>query len=314
MGRKHRTLHALFACCATWGVPQDPPEASVRHLANAGVLLQSGNSRVAVDFPFTGGFDWAVWPTESQIGAWLRREAPFDRLDAVVFTHDHLDHFDPGLVAQGLALRPETVLVGTTRVLQRVREAAAAPLRNPMFEARAGQPIQLKGLGILPLKAPHARYWDIHPVTKQRVIYDDGYIHSAYHITLGGYSFLHGGDAHQIDLPPGTTADLLLLTRGVVRGLGLPAVKELHQRMGAQHTALIHLGPTEWKTLEVAIQSEKDWLSAFTERDLSIVLSPKSHPTRNLPPSKVVPKARLPVPATEPAPGPGHPAEAGHLR
>jgi L-ascorbate metabolism protein UlaG (beta-lactamase superfamily) len=234
---------------------------------------------VVIDFPFSGTFDWCISPTEAQIQALLKREAPFEQVDAFVFTHDHVDHFDPTLVARCLAVRPEMALVGTTRVLQRVREAAGAPLSDLVFEARAGEPIQLKDLRILPLKAPHARYWDIDPVTKQRVTFDDGYIHSAYRITLGGFSFLHGGDAHQISLPPGTTADLLLLDRGVVRGLGLPALKELHQRLGARHTALIHLGPAEGVSMQAAIQSESAWLSAFTGRNLTISLPLKGSVT-----------------------------------
>jgi L-ascorbate metabolism protein UlaG (beta-lactamase superfamily) len=242
-------------------------EVSVRSLANDAVLVWNGTTRVVVDFPFAGRFDWCVSPTETQIQALLERQPPFESVDVFLFTHDHVDHFDPVLTAKALEAHPRAVLVGTTLVLQRVREAGGGRLKSVSFEALEGNAIETAGLKIQVLKAPHARYWDIDPATGKQVTKDDGYVHRAYLVTMAGISFLHGGDAVEIALPDEAAADFILLDRGILRAKGMEFLSGLHRRLGARRTALTHAGPAEFATLKSLVEKESVWLSAVTERD-----------------------------------------------
>jgi beta-lactamase class A len=269
--------------------------AVLHYLANDGMVLESGSHRVVIDFPFSGTFSWCVSPSEAQIQALLERKPPFETVDLFLFTHDHVDHFDPLLVKKALAAHPEAALAGTTRVLDRLRKENGAPISNPLFEAQAGRPFEWKELNIEPLKAPHARYWDIDPATGKRVTYDDGYIHIAYHVAMNGFSFVHGGDAQDIAFPAEMKTDLLLLDRGFIRNKGLPALKELRQRLGAPRTVLMHLGPAEINPIKPLIAAESEWLSALTERDQVIAMDPAAAPCPGLVPPGPKPELYLPV-------------------
>lgn len=252
----------------------NPAVPSLHYLANDGMRLQAGQTCVVFDFPFSGSFSWCVSPAEEQIRALLDRQAPFESVDLFLFTHDHVDHFDPALVVKALAAHPEAALAGTGLVLKRVREAGADRLPNRLFEARPGECIEWRGVQLFPLTARHARYWDIDPATGQKVIRDDGYVHVAYLVKMKDFSAVHGGDAVQIAFPEKCTVDLLLLDRGVLRATGMEALQALHRRLGAQRTVLMHIGPAEQAALASTALAESGWLTALLERNQLVTLAP----------------------------------------
>ena len=244
-----------------------PDALTVYFLANEGVLISGGGHRAVVDFPYFLNEDWCQTPKEEQIQALVTAKTPFERIDVFLFTHDHVDHFDPELVRRTLVSHPDAAVIGTAKVLKRLREQAEGTLKNPMFLAEAGNSIEFGAVRIDVLKAPLARYWDIDPVTGEKKTYDDGYVHVAYRVQLGGRSFVHGGDATDIAFTEGMKADLLLLDRGMLKALGMDALKALHDRLGASRTALMHISPRQTELIGKLIVGQESWLSALTEAD-----------------------------------------------
>ncbi len=270
-------MQALGSSIVRAGEPGSISPVTAQYLANEGVLIRTEKRHVIFDFPFSGKFDWCISPEDTQIQALLLRHSPFESVDAFIFTHDHVDHFDPALVVKALEAHSEATLVGTSLVLKRVREAGGGHLKNPMFEAQPGNDITWNDIRIQVMKAPHARYWDIDPATGKRVIYDDGYVHVAYLLTLEGVSVVHGGDAHDITFPQKCSAALLMLDRGYIDKKGQPALMDLHRRLQAQRTVLMHIGPSEMASMRALAQKESAWLSAFTEKDQIITLTRAKH-------------------------------------
>jgi L-ascorbate metabolism protein UlaG (beta-lactamase superfamily) len=73
----------------------------------------------------------------------LNREAPFERIDLMLVSHDHPDHITADMAFQVLSNHPETVLVVNDRALTGIRERvpdvkpkAYVIMHNPVNDVR----------------------------------------------------------------------------------------------------------------------------------------------------------------------------------
>jgi len=242
----------------------------IQYIANEGFLLKMKGKKVVIDMPFDGaGLSWCEGPSPETIKRLTQAVPPFNAIDAFVFTHDHVDHFNPELVKQCLLSNPKAALIGTHLVLKRVKEIPGKELGNPMFEAVAGSKIEWAGLAITVLSAPHAPYGDIDPKTGIREIKRDGYVHVAYLISDGHTQILHGGDALDIHFSASGDKDkyiaLALFDRGILRALGIEGLKKLKAEWKIKKVGLMHLNPDNIEPIRTMIKDQGDWLMAFSQ-------------------------------------------------
>lgn len=178
---------------------QAPSGVTVTFLANEGVLLSGGGSRVLIDGLFLSyGPEFAV-PAESTQSALARAAVPFDSVDLVLVTHRHGDHFHPAPVAAHLRANPRAGLVTSRQVIDSLRSLPAGralpaarlvsrtlPPGDRRRSVVNGIPVELLGL-------PHAGG------RRQRHVEHLGYI-----VEIGGRRVLHVGDAElsEVTLAP----------------------------------------------------------------------------------------------------------------
>jgi glyoxylase-like metal-dependent hydrolase (beta-lactamase superfamily II) len=96
-----------------------PPTVDVTFLANEGVLLSAGETRVVIDGLFQPYKTYAVMPAADR----ERIEAsqpPFDGIDLVLVSHMHGDHFHAESVARHLRHNPQATLVTSGQVVAEV--------------------------------------------------------------------------------------------------------------------------------------------------------------------------------------------------
>lgn len=93
-------------------------------LANAGVLLRYGGVTMLLDGLYgSGGHPFSVLPPQTRQKLFAG-EAPFDRIDYLLFTHAHPDHFSPEMTLEYLRCRKvKGVFLPDTRA---VRESGLA--------------------------------------------------------------------------------------------------------------------------------------------------------------------------------------------
>ena len=94
-------------------------------IANAGVLVSSGERKVLIDALFDKPNPEYRAPSPDVLEKIMAGEAPFDGIDLVLVTHDHPDHFDATLAARYMERNSGPILVAPADAVAEMRKAAA---------------------------------------------------------------------------------------------------------------------------------------------------------------------------------------------
>jgi L-ascorbate metabolism protein UlaG (beta-lactamase superfamily) len=97
---------------------------TLRYVANAGVLLSYGGGRFLIDAPIRDGISPYATSSVDERSRLERARPPYDRVDAILVTHWHEDHFSAEAVAAHLSNNARALLVSSPEVVERVRVIA----------------------------------------------------------------------------------------------------------------------------------------------------------------------------------------------
>ncbi|MCI8559371.1 MAG: MBL fold metallo-hydrolase [Lachnospiraceae bacterium] len=103
---------------------------TIRHTANAGVLINIGRNSLGVDL-FSRDPEGLYPDTPAQLKAELLDEIERGHIEALLFTHGHGDHFCPEDAAEALKRNPNLAVISTDEVIGLLR--AAAPLGKRLY-------------------------------------------------------------------------------------------------------------------------------------------------------------------------------------
>lgn len=98
---------------------------SLNYVANMGVLVGSGGTRVLVDALFDKPNPDYRAPEPEVLDKIIKGEAPYDGVRLALVTHNHPDHFAAGVAVRFLESRPETVLVAPADAVAEMRKAVS---------------------------------------------------------------------------------------------------------------------------------------------------------------------------------------------
>lgn len=207
---------------------------TVEYLANEGVLVSAADRAVLIDGLFGDGL--AEYPVvEPAVRDSLERAVGrFGKIDAVLVTHVHRDHFDAPAVARHLAANPDARLVAPAQALDTLRAktgGSGAPLeRIHVLRLEPGETVRLEIDGI-EIRAVGL----VHPPSRNDPVELVGY-----RIDIGGVGIAHVGDAspEPDELAPLGDVDLLLAPWWVLTG---PRGAERVGAIGARRSAAFHL-------------------------------------------------------------------------
>lgn len=96
----------------------------IRYVANAGVMVAMEEAKVLIDAPIRDGIPPYATSSAEERARLEGALDPYDRVDAILVTHWHEDHFSPDAVAAHLTRNARAVLVSSPEVVQRVRTVA----------------------------------------------------------------------------------------------------------------------------------------------------------------------------------------------
>ncbi len=165
------------------------PGLSIRYIANEGVLISSGAKKVLIDGLHREYKPAYAFPPADLLSALETARPPYDKINLLLVSHVHLDHFHPVSIALHLKNNPKAALVSSEQVVGEVAKSFAdyAKIKPQIkqvtpvwkeFVELDHDGIKLKILGLR------------HGGERFRWIQNLGHI-----IEIGGKKLLHIGDA-----------------------------------------------------------------------------------------------------------------------
>ncbi|HKA91192.1 MAG TPA: MBL fold metallo-hydrolase [Haliangiales bacterium] len=167
------------AACATRPAVRDG--LRITYVANEGVLLDAGATRVLIDGLHGEYKGYAALPAAPR-EALETAAPPWGGISVVLVSHRHADHFDPGSVARFLARSPDAVLATSEEVVALLPAEARARARASPWQVGRSQTETIAGAKITFLGLGHGD----HPPQIQNL----GHL-----VEIGGATVLHVGDA-----------------------------------------------------------------------------------------------------------------------
>ena len=214
----------------------------ITYVANEGVLISSGGRQVLIDGLHREYETYAVMPAaeRERIEA---AKAPFDKIDLILVSHRHLDHFHPESVGLHLKHNPKTMLVSSQQVVGEVEKhfkdyeaikarvtGATPPLKERVAMKAAGVDFEILGLG--------------HGSGRHGSIQNLGHV-----IKLGGKKLLHVGDAdtsaeifEKFNLDEEGIDIAFLPYWFLLGGAGQAVIRE---HIKPKHIIAVHISPSE---------------------------------------------------------------------
>jgi L-ascorbate metabolism protein UlaG (beta-lactamase superfamily) len=245
-------LALVFACGPTETLPETAPppprpnaSAGLRatYLANEGVLLEAGETRIIIDGlhrPYEPEYATLAEPARNAIE---HAAPPWEGIDLLLVSHRHGDHFHPEAVGRHLARAPGTLLVssaqvadelasnysGFSRVSARVTSLGWAPGRSETRQFE-GAVVTFFGLS--------------HGTGTMATMQNFGHL-----IEIGGSTALHVGDAEPtaenfapFNLPA-RKIDVAFLPWWFLVKAGPLAV--VRSQIAPKRIVAVHIGPAE---------------------------------------------------------------------
>lgn len=169
--------------------------AVIRYIGTDGFLIQAGSKTVLVDGLVRNPWGYTNTP-ERALALMKAQQPPFERLDLLLFSHSHRDHFEPRMALDVLAAHSGAVLIGDGLVEKDLRETGAEEFkalgpRVKILGVKIGEKTSFAANGI-PLTVLGVNHADRNPA----------YLTLGYIMDLGPFRIYHQGDIFpDVNLP-----------------------------------------------------------------------------------------------------------------
>lgn len=162
------------------------PSLVLTALGNDGFLIECGDHAVLVDALYVG-FSGYEAPSAAELAARAGAVRPFNRVDLVLATHHHPDHFDPRPVRDHLAANQAAVFVSTAQAVELVRQSSTGSgdltgrVRAVALPPGGRESLVVNDIAVEALDVSHGR--------RDPPVHNLGFL-----VRIGGYTVLHVGD------------------------------------------------------------------------------------------------------------------------
>lgn len=118
-------LKSTFLVIALFLTVQSVSAQKATYIANSGVLVEFGNSKIIIDALFENGKGRFVTPEDHHINNITAGSAPYNNVKVALFTHSHHDHFDGQLGVELLSVQKNMIMLTTPQVVDTMKSVAA---------------------------------------------------------------------------------------------------------------------------------------------------------------------------------------------
>lgn len=239
-----------------------PSGLSIKYIANMGVLISSGGKSVLIDAIHREYKPSYLFPPPDLLKALESAAPPYNGVDLVLVTHNHLDHFHPESIALHLKNNPKATLVSAEQIVAEIAKTAAAfdAVKSRIKEVTPAWDqktvIDIGGIKLTVLGLRHVNL-------RHRQVQNMGYI-----VEIAGRKVLHVGDA---ELSTENFASFLLNRENIDVAV-LPAwfldtaggCEQVKKLIGAKHLIATHIPPDHAADYRESVKKNCPGSDAFT--------------------------------------------------
>ena len=272
------TIFAIFwltvvpACLQTTKPDPLPPEElskpvslkngmalTVRYIANEGVLIASSDKQILIDGLHREYRPAYLFPPPEMQAVLENARPPYDKINFVLVSHIHLDHFHPQSIGQYLKNNPRAIFASSEQALAEVsrnlteHDKIRARMKPVRHEWKKSSVIDQDGVKIRFLGLRHSG-------EQFKEVQNLGHV-----IEIGGKKLLHIGDA---DMTVENFSSFNLAREKIDIAfipywflISEEGRKLVREQFGAKHVIAVHIPPGE--AVEVAEQLKKDMPEAI---------------------------------------------------
>lgn len=240
----------------------DRASITIRYIANEGVLIASAGKQVLIDGLHREYRPAYLFPPPEMQAVLENSRPPYDKIDILLVSHIHLDHFHPQAIGSYLKANPQTVFASSGQATAEVAsnfaeyEKVRSQIRPVTHEWKRSSAMDHNGVKIKFLGLRHSgdRFRDIQNL---------GHV-----IEIGGKKLLHIGDA---DMTAENFAAFRLLDEKIdiafipywflISEDGRKFVKE---QFGAKNIIAVHIPPAEAEEVIAQLRKDMPEAVAFT--------------------------------------------------
>jgi L-ascorbate metabolism protein UlaG (beta-lactamase superfamily) len=157
----------------------------VTYIANEGFMISMGGTKVLIDaLPQS---KYYVNPSDTMTARLMNDIPPFDRVDCVLVTHDHADHFNAEMMSRFLRHHPAVQFIASSEACSKLTGDSIAGRRQSGVNLELGQQRTIRGekAEIVVMRLDHGGGSNISNL--------------AYVVRSNGYTAVHVGDARLSD-------------------------------------------------------------------------------------------------------------------
>ena len=100
---------------------EKPDGPYAEHIANSGVLVVDGDTKILFDPLFHNSYNNYRLPSDEQRNAILKGTAPYDNIDAIFISHAHGDHFSARDMLLWLTNNPDGLLIAPEQAVEKFK-------------------------------------------------------------------------------------------------------------------------------------------------------------------------------------------------
>ena len=226
-----------------------------------GVLISAGGKKVLIDAIHREYKPTYLFPPPDLLKALESAAPPYNAIDLILVTHNHLDHFHPESIALHLQNNPKATLVSPQQIVAEIAKTAAFESIKPRIKevTPAWNQKAVMDIGGIKLTVLGLRHVNL----RHREVQNLGYI-----VEIAGRKVLHVGDAELSDenfasfLLKDENIDVAVLPAWFIdTSTGCGQVKKL---IGAKHLIATHIPPDHANDYKKNVTTNCPRSDAFT--------------------------------------------------
>jgi L-ascorbate metabolism protein UlaG (beta-lactamase superfamily) len=198
--KQFNKLYLLILFIALSGFTNQNKELKVTYLANCGYLYENNKSKVLID-PFGSEYGNIFYlPSNETKKNILQGHRPFDKIDLLLITHIHGDHFNAKLAENFLLNNRKAKMICPSQVYRQMKDSCKSfahiksQIISPNLSINESKGLKINGISVTAIRMQHGTNRSLEGIspsdyTDYEKTEDFGYI-----IHLGKKTIFHQGD------------------------------------------------------------------------------------------------------------------------